>query len=246
MRRFYADNEPGDASLARLQPEDVRHALSVLRLKTGDMVEIICGNNLWLSEIVRADRQVILVRKIKLLPSTEPQLKITLFQGLPKTDKMDWIVQKATEIGVSRIVPLEMNRCVTRMDSVDAAHKGERWQKIAREAGKQSCRCIIPEVLPLLPFHQLSTFAGLPSLNIVPWEESKEYGPLAFHEEHPSVSTLGILIGPEGGIEEEEIRFLKELGFHTMTLGKRILRTETAGLVASSVMMSLYGEMDRS
>ena len=157
---------------------------------------------------------------------------------------MDLIVQKATELGVNRIVPVLMNRCVVRPDPKDMLRKTERWQKIAREAGKQAGRCIVPEVFAPVSINSLSSIVPFPEKNIVPWEETAGFGPLAFRSNSPEISSLGILIGPEGGIEKTEIDLLRSIGFIPVTLGKRILRTETAGLAAVSAMMSLYGEME--
>ena len=179
-----------------------------------------------------------------MLPSAEPFLSVTLFQGLPKADKMDLIVQKATELGVVRIVPVLMNRCVVRPDLKDTARRLERWRKIAREAGKQSGRCVIPDIPEPVFLQRLPDSVPLPDTNIVPWEEASGFGPLAFRKGHPKLSSLGILIGPEGGIEREEIDQLQSFGFVPVTLGRRILRTETAGLAAVSAFMSLYGEME--
>ena len=246
MHRFFADPVPGERHLALLSPEDARHAAAVLRLKPGDGIEVICGGSLWRAVIIEADPRSVTVEIKESLPSTEPDLKVTLFQGIPKSDKMDWIVQKATEIGVSRIVPLEMNRCVARIMKSDMEKKLRRWEKIAREAAKQSGRCLVPEILPVYSPAQLNTLPALPHVNAVPWEGAADFGPLVFHNRYPSISSLGILIGPEGGISPEEIHCLKGFGFIPITLGKRILRTETAGLSAAAVFMSLYGEMDRT
>ena len=156
---------------------------------------------------------------------------------------MDLIVQKATELGVSRIVPVIMSRCVAKPDRKDISHKLDRWQKIIREAAKQSGRCVIPIISEPVSLRQLGE-QQLPECCIVPWEEASGFGPRAFSLSHPSIRSLGILIGPEGGIENDEITFLRSLGFIPVTLGKRILRTETAGMAAVSAFMSLYGEMD--
>ncbi len=157
---------------------------------------------------------------------------------------MDLIVQKSVELGVFRIVPVMMNRCVVRPDPKDMTRKLERWQKIAREACKQSGRCMVPEIAGPVILNRIGQSDLLPEVSIVPWEEASGFGPLAFRDSHPSLSSLGILIGPEGGIEEEEISCLKSAGFLPVTLGKRILRTETAGPAALSAFMSLYGEME--
>ena len=244
MHRFYAEPEIAEESTLLLSAEDARHAVTVLRLKPGQHVEIVRSGTLWDAEIVTADVREVRVRPVAALPSREPSLSVTLFQGLPKADKMDLIVQKATELGVSRIVPLSMDRCVVRLDPKDTSRKMERWRKIAREAGKQSGRCVIPAITDPLPLKQLSRFPSLPEANIVPWEEACGYGPLSFFRDHADLSSLGILIGPEGGITRDEIALLRDSGFIPLTLGKRILRTETAGLAAIAAFMGLYGEME--
>ena len=244
MHRFYADPVHSGSETLLLTPEDARHALTVLRLKTGDHIEIIRDGCRFEAEMICEDNRIVSARILSPLPSTEPSLSVTLFQGLPKADKMDLIVQKSTELGVSRIVPVLMKRCVVRPDPKDMSRKLERWRKIAREAGKQSGRCLITEIAEPVSLKSLAAAVKLPSANIVPWEEASGFGPLAFRENHPSLSSLGILIGPEGGIEKEEIMSLQSAGFIPITLGKRILRTETAGLAAVSAFMSLYGEME--
>ena len=244
MHRFYADPDQIADSIVCLSPEDARHAITVLRLKAGQHIELIMNGGRHDAEILSIDSREVSVRILSSLPSTEPSLSVTLFQGLPKADKMDLIVQKSTELGVSRIVPVLMNRCIVRPDAKDISRKRERWQKIAREACKQSGRCQIPDVSDPVTLNRLNQSLMLPEINIVPWEEAAGFGPLAFRKRYPSLSSLGILIGPEGGIEEEEINLLKTIGFLPITLGKRILRTETAGPAALSSFMSIYGEME--
>lgn len=244
MHRFYADPSRSEGDLICLSPEDARHALTVLRLKTGQKIEIIHRSALWEAEIVSVESQDIRTKPIRPLPSSESRIKITLFQGLPKSDKMDWIVQKATELGVSSIVPLVMERSVVRFSPEKDLHKADRWRKIIREACKQSGRCIIPELHDPCSLRQLLDSFALPELNVVPWEEARMYGPRSFCQDHATPASLGILIGPEGGISQEEMGLLRAAGFVPVTLGKRILRTETAGLAAVSAFLSLYGEMD--
>lgn len=244
MHRFYADPDRSSDTLAFLTPEDVRHAMTVLRLKKEQHVEVIVAGRRWEAELESADSREVSARILAPLPSTETALSVTLFQGLPKADKMDLIVQKTTELGVSRIVPLLMNRCVSRPDRKDLDRKLDRWRRIAREAGKQSGRCLIPDIAEPVALTALPERAGLPELNVVPWEEASGCGPLSFRNNHPDLSSLGILIGPEGGIEKEEVELLRSAGFIPITLGKRILRTETAGLAAVASFMGLYGEME--
>ncbi len=237
MHRFYAQSFQEHQGV--LTPEDHRHATRVLRMRPGDPCELIWDGCRY-QAVLGEDG---MVETVSLLPSTEPALKITLFQGLPKADKMDWIVQKAVEIGVSEIVPVLMRRCIVQMDKHDAEKKQARWQKIAREAGKQCGRCIIPQVSLPVFLEELPSMTSSTDACIVPWEECTSIGPLAFRKTHPSIRSLGLLIGPEGGIEAEEIRLL-DGRFQPLTLGPRILRTETAGLAAASAMMALYGEME--
>ena len=244
MHRFYPESGRSRDDLEFLTAEDSRHALTVLRLKAGAQVEVVVGGRPWLAEIVGEENRTVCVRKLSPLPSTEPELAVTLFQGIPKADKMDWIVQKATELGVSRIVPVAMERCIVKLSPADTGKKLERWRKISREAGKQSGRCILPEILPPITLEGLLSLEDLPALNAVPWEDAGAFGPLALHRTHPDTDSLGILIGPEGGITPDEISLLRSAGFLPMTLGKRILRTETAGIAAVAALMSLYGEME--
>ena len=244
MHRFYADPVLSDERHFFLDAEDTVHAVKVLRMQQGDRAEIISGGQRFLAtvESTTGDRTEFL--PVSLLPSTEPAVSFTLFQGLPKGDKMDWIVQKATELGAVRIVPVSFSRCIVRLTAKDAQKKQARWQKIARESGKQSGRCRIPEVtLPVSVSDMRDLFSSLDQV-AVPWEECPEGGPLSFIDRHPSVSSLGIVIGPEGGISPEEITVLTGSRAEPVTLGKRILRTETAGLAALSVFSALYGEME--
>ena len=245
MHRFYADTVNRVDSVVSLPEEDARHACTVLRMKPGQQAEIILDDgSRWSAEILSVSPKDVRLRLLSLLPSTEPSVSVTLYQGLPKSDKMDLIMQKAVELGVSRIVPVLMERCVSRPDPKDSARKLERWRKIVREAGKQSGRCLIPQVSGILTLKQVLSDPVLPAVNIVPWENAGSNGPLSFSKSHPSLSSIGILIGPEGGIAADEIRLLQSSGFIPVTLGKRILRTETAGLAAVSAIMCLYGEME--
>ena len=244
MHRFYAEGLPDGEGRAFLCPEDTRHALKVLRLKPGDEIEVMAEGLRYQGEIIGPEGDRIALRCQAELASTEPKLKITLYQGLPKADKMEWIVQKAVELGAHRIVPVVMARCVAQIAEKDMARKTERWQKIAREACKQSGRSELPEIAPPTPLRQLGPELQQNEVNAVPWEECETGGPLAFRQAHPTLASLGIIIGPEGGIEAGEIAWLRENGCAPITLGKRILRTETAGLAAISAFLTLYGEME--
>ncbi len=244
MHRFFANPSVSDCNRFFLNNEDVFHAVRVLRLHPGDQAEIMFSGNRYLSQINQISSDNVSLVPIKLLPSTEPSLSITLFQGLPKSDKMDFIIQKSVELGAVKIVPVIFSRSVIRLNDKDAEKKRDRWQKIACEAGKQSGRCIIPEISPVCPVSNLNTHFSLCDKIVVPWEECVEGGPLSFCRNNPGLSSLGIVIGPEGGISADEMNGFLKYGCEAITLGKRILRTETAGLASMSVFFGLYGEME--
>lgn len=241
MHRFYAEET---AEGIFLSSEDSYHALRVLRLHSGCEVEVFLADRRWSAVLADTDSPRVRLRLVAPLASTESRLRITLFQGLPKADKMDLIVQKATELGADRIVPVRMNRCIVRLDDRETEKKVERWQKIVREACKQSGRCHIPEVTHPISLNELCQDLQSFQASVVPWEDADSLGPAGFAASHAGLSSLGIVIGPEGGIEPEEIRLMESAGCIPLTLGPRILRTETAGLAVVSAMMALYGEME--
>ena len=244
MHRFFADPLRSTESEVCLTAEDARHAVTVLRLKPGQRIEIIRDALLWEAEITSAVLPDVRAVILSELPSAEPSLAVTLYQGIPKSDKMDLIVQKATELGVSAVVPVMMARSVVKLDQKDRIRKQERWQKIVREAGKQSGRCVIPEIHLPVSVRETEDMLRMLDAVAVPWESGREFGPAAFVKKHPDVRSMGIVIGPEGGIDPEEISFLSSLSCDIITLGPRILRTETAGLAAVSAFSALYGEME--
>jgi len=244
MHRFYADESRSSMDRAFLTPEDARHALTVLRLKAGDPVEVFWNFRRYEARIAEITDGDVALTPLIPLSSVEPALSITLFQALPKADKMDWIVQKAVELGVCRLVPVRMRRCVVRLEEKDIPRKTERWQRIAHEAGKQSGRSREMEVLPPQPLSALRGLFDPLDCVMVPWEECAQGGPLAFSRAHPDLTSLGIVIGPEGGIDSKEMDLLTAASCVPVTLGPRILRTETASLAAVSAILALYGEME--
>ena len=243
MHRFYADDRGVNGETAFLCEEDARHATRVLRMREGEVCELFADGKRFSGEIASIGEEVE-VRITGEMPSTEAKLRITLYQGLPKADKMELIVQKSVELGACAVVPVAMSRCVVQLDAKDGRKKQERWQKIAREACKQSGRCEMMQVAEPISFKQLLTKLLQHEAAIVPWEDARGYSLVRFHEEHPGVTDLAIVIGPEGGMTEEEIARMKEASCQSVTLGPRILRTETAGLCAMSALFCLYGDME--
>ena len=247
MHRFFADEAGIQNGTARLNEEDSRHALRVLRLEVGDEVELVCEPTHYLAGIAAIDDGIVTVAIRGELRPTEAKTQVTLYQGLPKADKMELIAQKTTELGVYAIRPVAMERCVVKLEGKDAAKKVERWQKIAREAVKQCARTAVPEVLEVKKLAQLADEFKALDVLIVPWEVARDgsireaLSPFADQEN----LRVGILIGPEGGISEKEAAWLSEnAGAKLVTLGPRILRTETAGLAAIALAMAAMGEME--
>lgn len=243
MHRFYADDRGVTGESAYLCEEDARHATRVLRMKEGESCELFADGKRFSGEIASIGEEVE-VRIIGEMPSTEAKLRITLYQGLPKADKMELIVQKSVELGACAVVPVAMSRCVVQLDAKDGRKKQERWQKIAREACKQSGRCEMMQVSEPISFKQLLAKLPQHQAAIVPWEDARGYSLARFHEEHREITDLAVVIGPEGGMSEDEIARMKDANCRSVTLGPRILRTETAGLCAMSALLCLYGDME--
>lgn len=219
---------------------DVNHIKNVLRMKQGEELWISDGGTKeYRCEIESLGDEEILLHIIYAQePDYELPNRIYLFQGLPKADKMELIIQKAVELGAYAIVPVETKRCVVKLDEKKAAKKTARWQQIAESAAKQSKRMLIPNVHQVLSFKEALKYAESMDIRLIPYElakgmqETKEI--LAAIEQGQSI---GIFIGPEGGFEEKEVEAAISEGAKPITLGKRILRTETAGLAILSVLM---------
>ena len=247
MHRFFADENGIVNGTACLSAGDSQHALRVLRLGCGDEVELVCAPGRYLAEIAGETDGLVQVKILHELRRTEARTQVTLYQGLPKADKMEMIAQKSTELGVHAIRPVAMERCVVKLEGKDAGKKTERWQKIAREAVKQCARVTVPEVLPPKKLAQLEEELQQLDVLIVPWEDARDGSirqALAPFEGRETLR-VGILIGPEGGISEKEARWLAEnANAKLVTLGPRILRTETAGICALTMVMAYRGEME--
>ena len=238
MHRFFAERL--DESTACLLPEEEGHALRVLRLRPGDACQALLEGQVY-TAVIQAITPRVTLALTNALPSPEPSVSITLYQGIPKGEKMDYIAQKCTEAGVCRIVPVSFTRCVTNWDGKDAAKKQARFQRIAAEAAKQSGRAITPEVSSPLSFGELCNQVSKHDLILVPWEEEHGNGIRANWRGEKDVA---VIIGPEGGIAPEEIERLKTAGAKPVTLGPRIFRTETAGLAAVISLLTLSEDME--
>lgn len=247
MNRFFADERGVQDGVAYLSSEDSRHALRVLRLDVGDELELVCASRRYVASIEEAGEDGVRVRVREELACTEPRTQVTLYQGLPKAEKMEWIVQKATELGACAVQGVAMERCVVKLSGKDAEKKAERWQKIAREAVKQCARVDVPQVRAPQKLAALREELSALDVLIVPWEDARDGSirdALAPFENREALR-IGVLIGPEGGIAPGEAEWLRETaGGRLVTLGPRILRTETAALAALTLVMAARGEME--
>lgn len=240
MQQFFAEPSWIRENKIFMQGSDVNHIRNVLRMKPGEDVRVNDGRGkTYLCCISSYEEQTAVLDILKELDSdTELPSRIILFQGLPKGDKMEWIVQKAVELGVYAIVPFAAKRSVVKLDEKKAAKKQARWQLIAKGAAEQSGRGIIPEVSTVRTFAEALGMAGDLDVVLIPYELEEGMKETARVLENIECGqSVGIFIGPEGGFEEEEVERAKEAGAYAITLGKRILRTETAGLTTLSVLM---------
>ena len=242
MQRFFVEPHQIDevAHQIHIIGTDVNHISNVLRMKQGEEVWISDGGQKEYRcaiEAFSAD-EVLLHIIYAQEPDYELPSRIYLFQGLPKADKMELIIQKAVELGAYEIIPVETKRCVVKLDGKKAAKKVERWQQIAESAAKQSKRMLVPEVHSVMTFKEALVYAKELDVLLIPYELAK--GMKETKELIRSIEpgkSIGVFIGPEGGFEEQEVADAMEAGAKPITLGHRILRTETAGLAVLSVLM---------
>lgn len=247
MHKFFTPKENFIESTAKILGDDVKHLYKVLRLNEGDIIVLNnCEGEEFLARIRTITKQEVLLDiEEKLNINNESDIKIYLFQGLPKSQKMDLIVQKGTELGINEFIP-------TLTERVDIKLKGEfkkldRLNRIALEAAKQSKRTVIPNVKEPISFEEAVNAMKELDLVIVPYENAENFGiKTLFNDRNINTSKMkkiGILVGPEGGFEPNEINTLKENGAYIVTLGSRILRTETAGFVATSLVQYELGDL---
>lgn len=223
---------------------DARHISKVLRMQPGDKLQIVSDDGVTaIAEIVSLQSDSVVVKCLeKLAESHEPSVKITLAQGLAKGEKMDFIIQKAVEMGASSIVPVAMEHSVVRLEGAKADKKVERWQKIAEAAAKQSKRDIIPQVQPVQTIQQMLANNDLQH-KIIAYECEDRLGLKTALQSCHNLQELLLIIGPEGGISEFELELARKNGAVPVSLGKRILRAETAGVVALSAILYETGDL---
>ncbi|MCI9283789.1 MAG: 16S rRNA (uracil(1498)-N(3))-methyltransferase [Lachnospiraceae bacterium] len=220
--------------------QDVKHIRNVLRMKPGEQIGIRDGiSHNYICSITEIGTEEICARILsEEEDGSELPARIYLFQGLPKGDKMEWIIQKAVELGAYQIVPVATRRAVVKLDSKKAEAKGKRWNAVAESAAKQSGRMMIPKVSGVIGFSEACAMAGQLDCALIPYELARDMGETreVLSRIRPGMQ-VGIFIGPEGGFDVEEVEEAKAAGLLPITLGRRILRTETAGMTALSILM---------
>lgn len=239
MYQFFVEDAQVSPDGAVIEGSDVNHIRNVLRMRCGEKVRVSSksGKN-YLCEISEITEDMVRASIIEEYEEdTELPCKIYLFQGLPKSDKMELIIQKAVELGVYEIIPVAMKNCVVKLDDKKAASKVTRWQAIAESAAKQSKRSLIPNVRMPLSYKQAVEAAKELDVKLVPYEN--ERGMQATKEAIEAIKpgeSIAIFIGPEGGFDDSEIAMV-EADLQLVSLGKRILRTETAGMTMLSILV---------
>ena len=242
MHCFYI--EPPVDGVAQLPKDEAKHAARVLRLRPGDPVCAMDGHGgRWEAEIADLSGDGASVRLLNALPDNEAPVRVTVYEGVPKAEKLDFIAQKLTELGAAALIPVKMERCVVRLDEKDGKKRRERLERIAFEAAKQCRRGRAPEITEPLTWKQALQRMAYHDLVLVPWEDAMGRRMKDAFAEHPDAKDIGIVIGPEGGMSEVEVDALRALDALAVTLGPRILRTETASVVSAALAMQLWGDI---
>ncbi len=244
MYHFFTEPTLIDGHDIYIAGSDYNHIKNVLRLRPGDVVSVSDGvgqdEYRCHIEAFEADRVRLKLDFVK-RADVELPVRLTLFQGLPKSDKMDFIVQKTVELGIAEIVPVELSRCVTKPDGKKKQARVQRWNTIAEAAAKQSKRAVIPTVQPVMTLEEALKYAENIDHRLIPYELTEELSSAgAILENIREGESVCLFIGPEGGFEEAEVEAARAAGFKDISLGKRILRTETAALVVLSWFIYLF------
>lgn len=248
MHHFFVNADQIGEKEIRITGSDVNHIRNVLRIRPGEQITVSDSDaTTWRCEISQVQEMAVTARILwSQAADTELPCRITLFQGLPKADKMELIIQKAVELGACEIVPVATRRSVVKLDAGKALTKQKRWNAIAKSAAKQAKRTIIPEVKPVMTMEEAVRSASSMNRKFIPYELAR--GMDATREAFGSIhagDSVAIFIGPEGGFEEQEIALAEKAGILPITLGSRILRTETAGMTVLSILMYLLEGQDK-
>ena len=228
---FFVNKDKIKDNFIFIENSDVNHIKNVLRKNIGDILDIVSDRIRYKAEIIEISSNQIKCKILEKNEDIDQKINLTIFQGLAKADKIEYIIQKCTELGVYEIIPTEMKRCVVKLDEKDKSKKIERWKKIAEVAAKQSLRNDILKIEDILSFK--SMILNLKNYDLVILAYEKD----VLRNISKDIRNIAVIIGPEGGIDEEEATLLVNNGANQITLGKRILRTETAPVAISAMIM---------
>jgi len=245
MYHFFVEEEQVNGENAYISGSDVNHIVNVLRMKIGEELLIsVKGDWDYLCKIEEIENDRVNLKLLESMEQRELPIKLTLLQGIPKSDKLEMIIQKAIELGVSNIIPVKTNRVVVKIDEKKTQAKVNRWNAIAESAAKQSKRSIIPKVLKPQTIDNALEIVKDYGVKLLPYENADGIKKTKdILNSLDSKNNIAVFIGPEGGFEEAEVKKSTDSGFEVITLGKRILRTETAGLaLLSNIMIRLEEE----
>lgn len=245
MYHFFVSEEQINGENAYIEGSDVNHIANVLRMKPGEELLIsVKGDWDYLCKIVDIETDRVNLKVLESMEQRELPVNITLLQGIPKSDKLEMIIQKAVELGVSEIIPVKTKRVVVKIDEKKVDTKVNRWNAIAESAAKQSKRSIIPKVHEPMSIDNALEIAKDFGVKLIPYENADGIDKTRkILDNMDKTKNIAVFIGPEGGFEEAEVEKIKNSGFEVITLGKRILRTETAGLaLLSNIMIRLEDE----
>lgn len=244
MNRFIVSLSDIQASQITIRDREAYHLKKVLRLAPGDKIQVADGQgNEYLAAIIKLEDSVIcqIIEKIESVP--EPEFKVALWQGIPKGEKMDFIIQKCTELGISRINPLYTKYTVVRLEPKKQKNREERWQRIAFEAAKQCGRAVVPSIGSILNWQDVLAAPKQDGLFLLFAETQKKPGLKQTLENNSGFKEIHLLVGPEGGFAEQEINTAQSSGWYPVSLGRRILRTETAGMAGLTMVLYQYGQL---
>jgi 16S rRNA (uracil1498-N3)-methyltransferase len=246
MPRFFIESDKIKNNIAVIDGEDVKHIRRVLRLGVGDHLILFDNTGLeYHAVIIDVSPKELKVNILKtFLPKREPTIEVVLGQGLPRLPKMDIIVQKGTELGVSRILPFNSQRSIPRLTKEKTFKKVKRWQKIALEAAKQCGRNSTPYIALPVNFSEILTENFEDGLKLILWEEEKTLGLRHVLNNNSNLKRFIVLVGPEGGFVETEIEDAQKKGFHVVSMGARILRTETASISILTIIQHRFGDLN--
>ncbi len=253
MHRFFVSKDSIADDHVKITGNDAEQIRKVLRIREGEEIAVLDGQG-WEYRV-----QLTSIKKgsvtgeiiFKDFKSEDTKIKIVLGQGIPKGEKMDFIIQKATELGVSEIVPLRLQRCTVKISPIPPLSKGgvggfekiKRWQRIAKESSEQSLRRFIPSINTIYDLKEFCKKYKDLDLKIVFYEEEEKRGLRNLLGEKGEVKSISVIVGPEGGLSSEEIEIANSYGFISTGLGQRILRTDTVALSAISILQFLYGDI---